>query len=55
MRNLVFFVSDDSWAEHYRVGIAAINDPGLGNKSQVFRLEIVSFLDWEGHPIIPHK
>ena len=34
MRNLVFFVSDDSWAEHYRVGIAAINDPGLGNNAQ---------------------
>jgi hypothetical protein len=29
MRNLVFFVNDASWEEHNRVGIAAINDPGL--------------------------
>lgn len=29
MRNLVFFVNDASWAEHNRVGIAAINDPGV--------------------------
>lgn len=34
MRNLVFFVNDSSWAEHNRVGIAAINDPGLGEDSQ---------------------
>lgn len=34
MRNLVFFVNDESWAEHYRVGIAAINDPGLGHNAQ---------------------
>jgi hypothetical protein len=30
MRNLIFFVSDSSWAEHNKVGIAAINDPFLG-------------------------
>jgi hypothetical protein len=27
MRNLIFFVTDESWEEHNRVGIAAINDP----------------------------
>jgi hypothetical protein len=34
MRNLVFFVSDETWLEHNRVGIAAINDPGLGDGPQ---------------------
>jgi hypothetical protein len=34
MRNLVFFVNDLSWTEHNRVGIAAINDPGLGGGPQ---------------------
>jgi hypothetical protein len=34
MRNLVFFVNDASWAEHNRVGIAAINDPGGGDSAQ---------------------
>jgi hypothetical protein len=34
MRNLVFFVNDASWAEHNRVGIAAINDPGLAGAPQ---------------------
>jgi hypothetical protein len=34
MRNLVFFVNDASWAEHNRVGIAAINDPGVSNGPQ---------------------
>jgi EVE domain len=34
MRNLVFFVSDSSWLEHNQVGIAAINDPGLGGGPQ---------------------
>ena len=34
MRNLVFFVNDSSWAEHNRVGIAAINDPGAGQSPQ---------------------
>lgn len=28
MRNLVFFVTDSTWPEHNRVGVAAINDPG---------------------------
>jgi hypothetical protein len=34
MRNLVFFVNDSSWAEHNRVGIAAINDPGRAQGPQ---------------------
>lgn len=29
-RNLLFFVTDVTWIEHNRVGIAAINDPGQG-------------------------
>jgi hypothetical protein len=33
MRNLVFFVNDASWVEHNRVGIAAINDPGVDHGS----------------------
>ncbi len=33
-RNLIFYVTDDSWAEHNSVGIAAINDPGFGEGSQ---------------------
>lgn len=28
MRNLIFFVTDETWPEHNRVGVAAINDPG---------------------------
>jgi len=34
MRNLVFFVTHESWMEHKKVGIAAINDPSLGGGSQ---------------------
>ena len=34
MRNMVFFVNNSSWAEHNRVGIAAINDPGSGVGAQ---------------------
>ncbi|HEY5378009.1 MAG TPA: EVE domain-containing protein [Pseudolabrys sp.] len=34
MRNLLFFVNDESWSEHNRVGIAAINDPGSSGSSQ---------------------
>ena len=34
MRNLMFFVNDDTWAEHNTVGIAAINDPSLGGGPQ---------------------
>ena len=34
MRNLLFFVNDLSWAEHNKVGIAAINDPGRKQSPQ---------------------
>src|SRR4051812_28365268 len=34
MRNLVFFVTDETWAEHNRVGVAAINDPAIADGPQ---------------------
>ncbi len=33
-RYFTFIVDDDTWSEHDRVGIAGINDPGIGDNKQ---------------------